>query len=308
MSAAHHASRGALQKPEALRALIAAEISRPAPGAAAAMAARLMARPGALAVLCYGAWLREGGGRGPLDLYVLTESDSAWHGPGLAALANRLLPPNVYHEVLEGPPRVDAKVAVVSLRAFRARMDPRRLDTTFWARFCQPCVLVAARSEAVRAEVVEALAMAAAAAAHWALRLSPDPADAAATWRALFRATYGSELRVEGAGRADSIIAADPERWCRLHALLIAPAAHPRAGDPSAALAAWRRRRLAGKALNLLRLVKAAFTYRGGFAYALAKVERHSGRPVELRDWERRWPWLAAPVVMWRLWREGRLR
>jgi hypothetical protein len=55
-------------------------------------------------------------------------------------------------------------------------------------------------------------------------------------------------------------------------------------------------------------LAKAAFTYRGGLAYALSKVERHSGRPVDLKPWERRWPWLAAPVVFWRLWREGRLR
>ena len=37
-------------------------------------------------------------------------------------------------------------------------------------------------------------------------------------------------------------------------------------------------------------------------------VERHSGRPVELKPWQRRWPWLAAPVVLWRLWRERRLR
>ena len=63
-----------------------------------------------------------------------------------------------------------------------------------------------------------------------------------------------------------------------------------------------------GKFRNIARLTKAAFTYRGGFAYALSKVERHSGRPVELSPWQRRWPWLGAPVALWRLWREGRLR
>lgn len=289
-----------------LQALISAEIARPPPAGAEPMAARLMERPGALAVLCYGAWLREGVGAGPLDLYVLTESNVAWHGPGLAALANRLLPPNVYHEVIEQPQRLEAKVAVVTLSAFRARMDPARLDTTFWARFCQPTVLVAARDAGVRAAVVQALAAAAGAAAYWAARLSPDPTDWRATWLALFRATYGSELRVEGTRRAESILAANPQHWQRLHALLIEGAAAP--GPRSAVLAAWRRRRIAGKLLNVARLTKAAFTYRGGLTYALAKVERHSGRPVELRAWERRWPALAAPFVMWRLWREGRLR
>ena len=39
----------------------------------------------------------------------------------------------------------------------------------------------------------------------------------------------------------------------------------------------WRRRRLAGKLLNLLRLVKGAFTFEGALDYVLWKVERHSG-------------------------------
>ena len=67
-------------------------------------------------------------------------------------------------------------------------------------------------------------------------------------------------------------------------------------------------RRRAGKALNLARLVKAAFTFRGGLPYIISKIERHGGRPLELRPWERRLPWLAAPLVMLRLLREKRLR
>ena len=289
-----------------LRALVAAELDRPAGPAAEAMAARLMARPGAAAVLFYGAWLREGAGEGPLDLYLLTDGNIAYHGVGPAALANRLLPPNVYREVIEGPERVEAKVAVLSLAAFRARMRAGALDTTLWARFAQPAVLVRARGEAERAAVVEAVAAAVETAAGWAARLSPDPADPEETWRALFRHTYAAELRVEGDRRARDLFAAAPGRYRDLHRLLIAG----RAGDAAAAGAApaWRRRRAVGKALNLARLVKAAFTYRGGLAYALAKVERHSGRPVELAPWQRRWKWLAAPFVVWRLWRERRLK
>ncbi len=292
-----------------LRALIAAELDRPPGPAAEAMAAELAGRPGAAALLFYGARLREGAGgvrgEGPLDLYLLTDGDRAYHGPGPAALANRLLPPSVYRETAEGPPPVEAKVAVISLAAFRARMRPGALDTTLWARFAQPAVLVWARSPAEREAVREAVAAAVETAAWWAARLAPDPANPEEAWRALFRHTYATELRVERGGRAGDIVAAAPERYRRLHALLIAGQEAP---DSAAAKRTWARRRIAGKPLNLARLAKAACTYRGGIAYALAKVERHSGRPVELRAWERRWPRLAAPVVLWRLWRQRRLR
>jgi hypothetical protein len=304
-----------------LRALIARELARPAGPEAEAMAARLAARPGVAAVLFYGAQLRESasghtGGQpveqsagGPLDFYVLTDSDAAYHGFGLSALANRLLPPNVYHEVIDGPPhgpgRVEAKVAVARLAAFRARMRPGAMDTTMWARFTQPAVLVWARSPADREAVIDAVAAAVGTAAWWAARLAPDCTDPDETWRALFRHTYGSELRVEGGGRARDLIAAAPDRYRQIHQLLIA--GHVPVDRESAARA-WRRRQIVGKFRNLARLIKAAFTYRGGFAYALSKVERHSGRPVELSPWQRRWPWLAAPFVLWRLWREQRLR
>jgi hypothetical protein len=288
-----------------LRALIEAELGRPADPAAALMAGRLAGRRGVAAVLYYGARMREGTGGGPLDFYLLTDGDAAYHGFGLAALANRLLPPNVYRETAPGPPAVEAKVAVISLRSFRARMRPAALDSTLWARFAQPVTLVWARSPAERARVAEAVAAAVETAAWWAARLSPDPADPEETWRTLFRHTYASELRVEGNGRARDLVAAAPERYQRLHAMLITT---PPEAERARAARAWRRRQALRKALNLARLAKAAFTYRGGLAYALAKVERHSGRPVDLRPWERRWPWLAAPLVLWRLWRERRLR
>jgi hypothetical protein len=293
-----------------LRALISAELDRPASPEARAMAERLAARPGVAAILFYGARLREGAGDGPLDFYVLTDSNTAYHGWGLSASANCLLPPNVYHEligheVIGDPPAIEAKVAVATLAAFRARMQPSAMDTTFWARFTQPVALVWVRSDDEREAVIDAVAAAVETAAWWAARLAPDTSDPDETWRALFRHTYGSELRVESGGRARDLISAAPERYREIHRLLIA--GEPPA-DRTASARAWRRRQILGKFRNLARLTKAAFTYRGGFAYALSKVERHSGRPVELKPWQRRWPWLAAPFVLWRLWREKRLR
>jgi len=185
------------------------------------MAARLAARPGVAAVLFYGARLREGPGDGPLDFYLLTDSNVAYHGAGLSALANFMLPPNVYHEVIEEPARIEAKVAVISLDAFAARMRPGAMDTTLWARFTQPAALVWARAPADREAVIDAVAAAVETAARWAGRLAPENSDADETWRTLFDHTYGSELRVEGRGRARDLIAAAPERYRQIHRLQI---------------------------------------------------------------------------------------
>ncbi|SFH64292.1 hypothetical protein [Albimonas pacifica] len=289
--------------PDPLRSLIAAEADAPAPPAARAFAERFAARPGVVAVLFYGAMMRDDAGSGLMDLYVLTDRARDWSGPGLAAAGCRMLPPNVHHE-RQG--EAAAKVAVLTLAAFRRRMRVRSRDTTLWARFAQPVRLLHARDAAARAAVLEALEEAAATASWWAARLS-EARDAETVWRDLFAATYGAELRVEPAGRSRDLVAAAPERWRLLHETLIAPA-RPDAQARRRAARAWGRRRRIGKALNLARLVKAAFTFRGGLPYIVSKIERHGGRPLELRPWERRLPWLAAPVVMLRLLREKRLR
>jgi hypothetical protein len=68
--------------------------------------------------------------------------------------------------------------------------------------------------------------------------------------------------------------------------------------------AAWRLRRRVGRPLNYARLVKAAFTFDGAARYAAWKIERHTGMPVALTPWRERHPLLAAPGVLWRLWRQ----
>lgn len=291
-----------------LLALIGESARRVPPPAVAAMADHLAAHAGVLAVLFYGNMMRDSAASGLLDFYVLTESDAAYHGRGLSALANRLLPPNVYFHEIAGPDGpLRAKVAVMTLGAFRARMRPASWDTTLWARFTQPALIVRARDEAARTAALDALAAAARAGAWWAARFGAGQSGWRAVWEALFARTYGAELRVEGSGRAGAILDAAPGHFERLHAALIADAA-PSAAEIARAEGMWRRRRLVGKFLNAARLTKAAATFRGGLAYAIDKVERHTGRPVELSGWQRRLPALAAPVVFLRLLWQRRLR
>jgi hypothetical protein len=61
-----------------------------------------------------------------------------------------------------------------------------------------------------------------------------------------------------------------------------------------------------GKPLNVLRLVKASTTFDGAARYAAWKVERHTGVPVALTPWREKHPVLAAPAVLWRVWRARR--
>jgi len=63
-----------------------------------------------------------------------------------------------------------------------------------------------------------------------------------------------------------------------------------------------------GRPLNYARLVKAAFTFDGAARYAAWKIERHTGMPVALTPWRERHPVLAAPGVLWRLWRQRQAR
>ena len=68
-------------------------------------------------------------------------------------------------------------------------------------------------------------------------------------------------------------------------------------GDPVPM--SWAPRRMLGKPLNMLRLVKAAFTYDGGASYLVDKLQRHAGLTIVLSPWQRRHPLLAAPALIW---------
>ena len=128
-------------------------------------------------------------------------------------------------------------------------------------------------------------------------------------------------MRVErGGARAQSLFAYGAERYARLLPLAWQAAGigfDAREGVLPPALSAtvrrsarraWAVRRAAGKPLNVLRLVKAAFTFDNGADYLAWKIERHSGFRLELSDWQRRHPILAAPRLLWRLSRRGVLR
>lgn len=253
---------------QALIRFIAAELSEPSFPEAHAFAAEIGARPGVAAVLFYGSCLQRGTAEGMLDFYALTDGPGAYGQKGLIDWLGRRLPPNVYPETFSG---LKAKVAVVALDEFHRRMAAGRLDTTFWARFCQRAALVWVRDNAVSAKVALSVATAAETAALWAAHLAPEESGADA-WRALFARTYRIEIRVEKPGRAADIVGADTARFERLWDL-----ASP-ARDAAAHMGSWRARWWAGKVFHVSRLLKAALTFEGGPRYLLWKIRRHRRR------------------------------
>ncbi len=311
------------ESPTGLAALIDDELRQPVSPAITAFATHLTLQGrGALAVLFYGSNLRTGDLEGVLDFYILVARLSDWHPSALAALSNYLLPPNVgYHEWRFEGHSLRAKVAVLRLDQFQHGVAGSGLDTTLWARFAQPARLIWARDALAAEAASAAVAQAVVTASRWAALLGPAQGQASEYWDTVFARTYAAELRVEKSTRAASLAAHDPQRYAQSlgagwqvagltfsqdGANLLVPQVS--ATQRAEAQRAWARRARWGKPLNLLRLAKSVFTFAGGADYVAWKVERHSGYRIPLTEWQRRHPLLAAPKVLWMLWRRGLLR
>lgn len=297
-----------------LRAFVTAELARPVPPAIVEAARRIAASQSGEAVLFYGSVLRTADMDGVLDFYVLRR-------PGTASGASRHIWPDVsYHEVAVGGRLIRAKVATMDRDTFARAAAGDTRDTTIWARFVQPVALIWTAGADVHDAIVRAIADAAVTAARFAALHGPAGGPPGNYWRALFRATYATEFRVEAVGREDQILAYDRARYDRLLPLAWSAgeigfvarddALHPTLtpAQRRALSRRWARARRWGKKLNVLRLFKAAFTFDGATRYALWKIERHTGLALPLTPFRERHPVLAAPGVLWQLWQHQAAR
>jgi hypothetical protein len=286
-----------------VRDIVAAELAEPVDPRVADMAAAVAAAhpAAARAVLFYGSCLREKQLDGlMLDFYLIVSDYRDAYDRRWLAAANRLIPPNVFPFAHRG---LSAKYAVLSEADFERECSVAARSVSVWARFAQPARLVWAADDAARAGVTAAVARAAP--TLFALARPALPAgqrdDPLAVFREGFRLTYGAEIRAERGNRPGSIVDADPERYARLGAAVLAQA-------PAEVRGSWRGRQLKGKALTVLRLAKASFTFAGGVDYLAWKISRHSGVPIAIRPWQRRWPLLAAVTLLPRLLKRGAIR
>lgn len=198
-----------------LTAWIARQAARPAHPAARVVADTVRARHGGVAaILFYGSCLRQPAAastppEGVLDFYVVVDRYRAAYAGRLLALANRLLPPNVFHvtALWQGQP-VRAKYAVISMAQFRRGLSRASWQTSLWARFAQPCRLVWARdaqaSTAIEAALADAVVTMVAATAPLLDTTEPE-----ALWLRGFQETYRAELRTEDVARARHLYEAE---------------------------------------------------------------------------------------------------
>lgn len=287
---------------------IGASLDRSVRDEVAAYAKRLGEEAGALAVLFYGSNLRTGSLEGVLDFYILLP------GPQ----RERIWPRVSYREWDHAGERLRAKIATMSLRQFANAAKGLSRDTTIWARFVQPSALVWQANEEARAEVAQALCAAAVTAGRLAAVVGPARGTADDYWRALFRATYKAEFRVEKPGRENSILEVNADHFDGLLPLawnaggmrfkrmngLFEPL--PNSAERRRVLKWWSRRARLGKPLNLLRLAKATTTFDGAADYAAWKLQRHTGIALEVTPFRARHPLLAAPGALVELWRKRR--
>jgi hypothetical protein len=303
------------QLPAALVHLIASEDAAPAAPSiiAVAEAARRRHGAGIAAVLFYGSCLRKGDDLGSVvDLYLLADSYKSVHRGPLMRLLNRLLPPNVYFiETPFADRTVRAKYALLTLGQFERLVNQRTLQSYFWARFAQPTVVLWSREAAIRDRLTQALAAAVMTTAH-ATRDLLDPEEGSeGLWTRAFYEAYRTELRAEAPERGIALYQAFAARYDRITRLICRP---ERASPMQVrerrrrAEREWRRRRIVGKTLSVLRLMKSAFTFEDGPTYLLWKIERHSGVHFELTPWQKRHPILASSTLFWRIYRAGGFR
>lgn len=293
---------------ETLSRRIAQSLEREVRSEVAAYAGMLGEESGAEAVLFYGSNLRTGSLEGVLDFYILLP------GPQ----RERIWPKVSYREWAYGGEVLRAKIATMSLAKFAeaARGDSR--DTTIWTRFVQPSALIWSQGRGAQGAVADAIAQAARTAGRFAAALGPKRGTPEDYWRALFKATYRAEFRVEKAGREDSILSVNADHFDGLLPLAweadgigftrdgerLAPTLARR--RKSAILKQWQSRERMGKPLNILRLAKATTTFEGAAAYGAWKLERHTGIKLEVTPFREKHPLLAMPGAAWELWRAKR--
>lgn len=308
---------------EGLRHWLERQIERPYPGQVTPLIERLRMRHGeaVAAVLMYGSCLRGGDPfDGLVDLYVLVDDYTRVYPSRWLIFANRLLPPNVFYLETEVEGRIlRAKYALLSGRDFARGM--RWFHSYLWGRFAQPCRLLYRRDPETAAWIAGCLLEAMRTFARRTVPVGPECFRPDELWHRGLALSYLAELRTERA----EVRAGELYAWAAgFYQLLTLPLLRelpwslkvesgrvcltiPRRVRVFSRLA-WLVRILWGKLLSLLRLIKAAFTFQGGVDYLIWKLERHTGRRIELPDQVRRHPLIHGWGMLWRLYRQGVFR
>ena len=259
---------------------------------------------------------------GIADIFVIVDSYRDVYDKRYLAYLNARLPPNVfYREIPANGAVIRVKLALIS-RADFAGGILRWFHSYLWGRFAQPVRILHARDEAVRADLHGLLAQAVLTLLRATVPALPDrPCAAETVWTRALSLSYSAEFRPEPESKAADLVRHDLAGYTAL-----LEAALPALGDilrrecengylslgdagtAASALARWRRRRVLGRVLSVLRLAKAVLTFSGSVDYAAWKIGRHTGVEIEVTPGLRRHPLLFGWRVFLKLVKQGALR
>lgn len=263
----------------------------------------------------YGSAMRQGENADKMyDFYVIVDRYKSVYGSGLKRIGAWLLPPGVHFMQISGAngKRLRSKYSIVSEKAFHRRARGAAFESMLWARFAQPSIVVA--DDPCRYDqLIDTLAHAC---RHFSGEIRPlisGPTDPLTPWIRGLAESYRTELRPERPdARAAEIVARFEARYRRMSEILFAEELksplQPNRLDAAVCQARWILRRVVGKPIGALRVLKAATTFDAGLDYILEKVESHSGVRLEVSEAERKRPLLHAPSLAWRLYRAGAFR
>jgi hypothetical protein len=262
------------------------------------MAAAIAEKHGAAsrAVVFYGSCLRERRLDGVmLDFYLVVSDYTSAYAKRWLALANRLIPPNVFYFEHGG---LVSKYAVLSEADFAHECSPEAWTVSTAARFAQPSRLVWTKDSAAAWRAIDSVARAAPTLLGWTLPLAPE-ARPEELWKRAFSLTFNAELRAERLGRSAKLVEADTARYERVGKAALDGMTPSR--SKTAAERWWRKMQRHGKLYSIRRLAKASFTFAGGADYIAWKINRHAGTDIRLKPWQRRHPLLASISLLPRL-------
>ncbi|MCA9506245.1 MAG: hypothetical protein H6748_17070 [Spirochaetaceae bacterium] len=308
----------------ALRQIVARELREPIRPGPAWLAQQIASRhpEAVLGVLFYGSCLRAETDEGVLDFWVVVDRYRSTYGNPLLALANAIAPPNVFYLECEHEGRtLRTKYGVISRRDFARGTALSAWHPYVWARFAQPVRALCVRDEDARTFLEGRIAEAVVTMVGRLVMLLPERNGVlrfslAAFWQEAFRRTYDSERRPEAEESILSLYRADPERYDAVGYLALrelarrghlrAATEHPRSFEVELAprrralgRLRWRLMRPFARTLGLVRLFKTAFTFGDWVPYVLWKLERHTGRRIELTERQRRHPLVYGwPVIL----------
>lgn len=219
----------------------------------------------------------------------------------MTAMANVLAPNAIAFAPEEGRGGI-AKCLVVSRGHLALALGPNPPDHFLLGRLVQKIGVLWSAEEADATWVDEQLSGARGRVLVWMEPYLDRPVDAKGLGRRMLEVCYRGEFRPEAMDRAERIFEAQAEHFRTAFEPVLERGVEDgllsREGDryaligpPGAGVARrWRRHFRKSKARSTLRWLKHTVTFANWLPYVVRKVERHTGRPIELTRLERMLP------------------